>query len=907
MSTWRMRLASRLLGVDLATLSNGAENKSITTAWETPEWRSGTPIFSNWSTEHAIREGYTATAALYACTEIISDAAASVPLIVYKHGVEQEWEPYTDHPMQPLLDKPNPFMSREATIKRLTQHLLLGGNAILTKMRFKTGPLKGLPAELWPLMPDLVKPVPDRKKFISGYVWEAYGEKHFIDVDDILHFMQINPADPYWGIGSVQAIALAVDTDRSAQLFQRVGMLNRGVVDGVLGFKMPLSPDQYERARDVVDKGLRGVENARKILVIGNDANYTKLGLTAEEMDFVESRKFTREEILQGMRVPPPMAGVYDDATLANIETSRKIFWLDRIVPMLTGIAAVFNQTLVTDFGEDPRDVWIGFDTTSVDALQQNLNEKVEAFKDLVASRVKPWVAARVVGLDIAEEDVEVEGVVASIPSAPKVKGAMTSPTWSEKRKTDFWFAHEDRRIEWEDVFAEHILSQFLREGERAVALVRQGQLEVSAAIDEDEWHNLLTMFYRAAMLDFAQATFAALLRGVKASPYARMTTEVEQVSEYVMMNHVQHITETTREQARKTVIDTMRDSGTVDDVARNLRNKFEEFGTQRSYVIARTEMGNVSNYGNRIGANEVAGIYDALTYKFWISARDARVRDSHAAMEEAGPIPINEVYPNGLMYPGAANGPAAEVIQCRCTEGYEFREMLDDQDAQQLAQAEDLDEAAAEPTHPDDFQPQDEATTHMEMTDAHGPEMWEENFSTQQRNSVINYTGDGFEDVNPTLRRGLLDSKVRQDGMRTPAVLRKHVKNIDTVMSHPESYLRNDALLTRGYNSPVALPADPAKMVGSTLTDPAYMSTSTSSKRAGMFMRATDENPIRVTIRAKSGTRGIYVDPVSKHWGEQEFLMPRGTKLRVIEARLETAKVWGREVTFHDVVAIIE
>lgn len=73
------------------------------------------------------------------------------------------------------------------------------------------------------------------------------------------------------------------------------------------------------------------------------------------------------------------------------------------------------------------------------------------------------------------------------------------------------------------------------------------------------------------------------------------------------------------------------------------------------------------------------------------------------------------------------------------------------------------------------------------------------------------------------------------------------------------------------------------------------------------MFMRATDENPIRVTIRAKSGTRGIYVDPVSKHWGEQEFLMPRGTKLRVIEARLETAKVWGREVTFHDVVAIIE
>ena len=52
---------------------------------------------------------------------------------------------------------------------------------------------------------------------------------------------------------------------------------------------------------------------------------------------------------------------------------------------------------------------------------------------------------------------------------------------------------------------------------------------------------------------------------------------------------------------------------------------------------------------------------------KRWLSQRDDRVRHSHEACDKQGWIPLGKSFSNGLRYPGDANGPIEELVNCRC------------------------------------------------------------------------------------------------------------------------------------------------------------------------------------------------------------------------------------------------
>jgi hypothetical protein len=111
------------------------------------------------------------------------------------------------------------------------------------------------------------------------------------------------------------------------------------------------------------------------------------LNTTAAELDFVESRRFIRDEICSAFGVPPPMVGNYERATLANIETARQIFWRDTMIPVLDKISGILNLQLVAEYGSELR---LRYDLTQVDALQENYTEKVNNAKGLWSMGL-PW------------------------------------------------------------------------------------------------------------------------------------------------------------------------------------------------------------------------------------------------------------------------------------------------------------------------------------------------------------------------------------------------------------------------------------------------------------------------------------------------------------------------------------
>jgi hypothetical protein len=74
-----------------------------------------------------------------------------------------------------------------------------------------------------------------------------------------------------------------------------------------------------------------------------------------------------------------------EDATLANIETARRIFWIDTILPLLRMIRGQLNRQLAEQFGPD----WVvDYDITDVEALREDYGQKLEEAKALFAMGV---------------------------------------------------------------------------------------------------------------------------------------------------------------------------------------------------------------------------------------------------------------------------------------------------------------------------------------------------------------------------------------------------------------------------------------------------------------------------------------------------------------------------------------
>lgn len=71
------------------------------------------------------------------------------------------------------------------------------------------------------------------------------------------------------------------------------------------------------------------------------------------------------------------------------------------------------------------------------------------------------------------------------------------------------------------------------------------------------------------------------------------------------------------------------------------------------------------------VNGAENAGRMDAMLArggsKRWVTVQDERVRDSHAELHGMT-VPVDEEFPNGLMFPGDPSGPPEEVYNCRCT-----------------------------------------------------------------------------------------------------------------------------------------------------------------------------------------------------------------------------------------------
>ena len=260
--------------------------------------------------------------AVYSCVRILSEAVAGLPLHVYRYDGKGGKDKALEHPLYRLLhDEPNPEMTSFAFRETLMTHLLLWGNAYAQVIR--NG--KGEVVALYPLMPS--KMTVDRDQ--AGRIYYAYSrtqadgntlgrdQQVLLSPHDVLHI----PGLGFDGLVGYSPIAMAKNAIGMAIACEEYGasfFANGAAPGGVL--EHPGVVKDPKRVRESWNAIYQGSRNAHRIAVLEEGMAYKSIGISPEQAQFLETRKFQINEIARIFRIPPHMVGDLEKSSFSNIE-----------------------------------------------------------------------------------------------------------------------------------------------------------------------------------------------------------------------------------------------------------------------------------------------------------------------------------------------------------------------------------------------------------------------------------------------------------------------------------------------------------------------------------------------------------------------------------------------------------
>ena len=285
--------------------------------------------------------------AVYSCVRILAEAVAGLPLHLYHYKENGGKEKAINHPLYLLLhDEPNPEMSSFVFRETLMTHLLLWGNAYAQIIR--NG--KGEVIALYPLMPDRMTVNRDS----NGQLYYEYT----VSMDDAPTFkgslVRLNPSDVlhipglgFDGLVGYSPIAMAKNAIGMAIACEEYGakfFANGAAPGGVL--EHPGTIKDPQRVRESWQSTFGGSGNANKIAVLEEGMKYTPIGISPEQAQFLETRKFQINEIARIFRVPPHMVGDLEKSSFSNIEQQSLEFVKYTLEPWLVRWEQSIQRTL---------------------------------------------------------------------------------------------------------------------------------------------------------------------------------------------------------------------------------------------------------------------------------------------------------------------------------------------------------------------------------------------------------------------------------------------------------------------------------------------------------------------------------------------------------------------------------
>lgn len=273
-----------------------------------------------------------ANAWVYASIYKLATSVASVPFRIYYQMDDTSLKEITYEEEFKVFRSPNQWFTRFDFWEATTIYLESTGKCYWELVKGENGIIE----EVYPLKPSRMEPIKDRKKFIIGWKYTLdTGKVITYNANDIVFLRYFHPNNPYEGLSPTRVAATPTTIDIYSQQYSLGFFKNSGRPDGLLIYESELHDDDYERIRRNWNKTHEGVSKAHRIAIIEQGMDYKPLSIPQKDMEFIQQRKYSRDEILACFGVPPACVGVFESAIKANAEVQERMFWTETMIPKL--------------------------------------------------------------------------------------------------------------------------------------------------------------------------------------------------------------------------------------------------------------------------------------------------------------------------------------------------------------------------------------------------------------------------------------------------------------------------------------------------------------------------------------------------------------------------------------------
>lgn len=618
---------------------------------------------------------YKQLATIYMAIKAISDNAAQLKIKFYrKDNLEKEVD---DPALRKLFDNPNPMMSFGELIEATVIFYKIHGESFW-KFEKSAGQVAGtgysLPAEIWPFKPSCFAEYVSRETgMLTGWRFKNRYTSEILTIDDVLHVCDFNPDDEFRGMSPLEPLRKVIDIDWGALCFNKAFFENDATPGFMLGTDKDLGEVQARRLREWWDKNYKGATKSHRVAILEGGLKPLTTGIDQQKMQFIEQRKYNREEMLGIFRVPKAMFAITEDLNYATFVGQKRIFWTDTIIPLIKRIEGEINSQFFAKFAPD---YVCRFDFSDIMALQEELKDKLDQAERLARigfpiNRINErlqmgfdpvpwgdvaWMPINLVPISGPESPLSTPLTTDPLPVDP-AKSIDRTKEISDRSEKLFIVKQTRFETQMEGKIKRYFFDQRKRVLDKiADKSIKEIRFDINWKKEEDAFAGIMSPLFSEAIREGAIS--AKDVMGIDVN---------DQVLQGRLVSYLSVRTERSREIVRRwgtevvgVVTDGIKNGKTTDEISAEIRDKYNVIGT-KAKLIARTESTGALN-GGSLQYYDVAGVKQ----KRWVTSGDENVRESHKRLN-GETVDMSKKFSNGLDFPGG-DGPAAEVINCRCT-----------------------------------------------------------------------------------------------------------------------------------------------------------------------------------------------------------------------------------------------
>lgn len=589
-----------------------------------------------------VNNAYKTVSAVYASVNAIASSIASLPIDSYNVNDAEETEPLKTSQTNELIYGDNDNLIQDIVIS-----LLSFGVAYVRKLRGLTGKIYDL---------DFIKFNYISKQNDNTYFYSSAKSSFIIPADDLIIFKTPNPYDD--GILSpISAAYRMLSANNEARIYQenlfKNGIVSTGILEVDKDYELDSKGEAIAKIRNSFTSNYAGRRNIGKPIII-QGASYKPISLQVKDIQFLELANATAEDVMMIYGVPPIILGRYDNANY-KVETQRKLFWENTLLPLIAYLERIFNIEF-QNLNEK-----IKFNTTGVKALQEDIKTQVETGEKLLRMgftlnqvNEKLNLGFDLGGISWADD------YLGSVPLAvdTNVKSIKTKNFMSPD-DVKLWSEVDAITKSQEENYAKKISNYFYKIRKEILKKIKPNTVmaDVIGNLDWIAKDKELIGLSKPYIQDVFLKSYDKLLREVgidKQNPYLNqdvIDVIPDRFSTVLMSNRT----------LKKELMKAVGQGLSVDEMAANIKNVMN-ISSKRARTIAQTNLVGATNQG-RFKAMSDNGI-DNIT---WVSTPDDRTRDTHRA-QNGETIKRGETFDNGLKFPGDPSGAPEEIINCRCT-----------------------------------------------------------------------------------------------------------------------------------------------------------------------------------------------------------------------------------------------